>query len=135
MNTSGFWENENAKVQTLFRARCLHSSFEFSTNFHECFITRWKQGKETCTFFHEINFGNVFLFHSVFIIVFSKNICDSVKLSSVIFYFGAAAVKYQLSRLSYCSEGCCPINSSVYITVNNIVNVSLTMSVSLNPWP
>ena len=59
----------------------LSSSHKLSWMFHYS----GQQGKEACTFFHEINFGNIFLPHSVFIIAFSKNICDSVKLTSVIF--------------------------------------------------
>ena len=76
----GVSENENAKVQTLFHARCLHSSFEFSQTFMN--VSLLDENKERN---HEINFGNIFLLHSVFILVFSKNICDSVKLPSVIF--------------------------------------------------
>ena len=46
-------------------------------------ISLFSENKERndCTFFHEIHFVNIFSFHSVFIIVFSKNICDGVKLT------------------------------------------------------
>jgi len=77
------WENENA-VETRGVDECFHWSFQFSQTFrHECFISQWKLGKEACTFFHEMNFGNIFPFHSVLMVVFQRIlvISDSVKLT------------------------------------------------------
>ena len=64
-----------------FHARCLQSSFEFSQTFmNVLLLDENKERKLVLSFIIYI-----FLFHSVFIIVFSKNIRDSVKLTSVIF--------------------------------------------------
>ena len=67
-----------------------------------------------------MNFGNTFLFQSVFIIVFSKNIYDGVRLTSVIVErLGVTAVKYQIS---YCSQGCCPSVIVDRLGVNKALN-------------
>ena len=104
------WENANA-VETRGVDECWHSSFQFSQTFrHECFISQWKLGKEAYAFFHEMNFGNIFPFHSVLIVVFQRILMIVLSwLASIINYFcldfvGVTTVKYQLS---YCSQGCC----------------------------
>ncbi len=71
-------------MQTLFGARCLHSSFEFSQTFMNVSLLGENMERKLVLSFMEINFGNTFLLHSVFITVFSKNISDSVNLTSVI---------------------------------------------------
>ena len=75
----GVWENENAKVQTLFHARCLHSSStrgvctalsssQTFMNVHYSVKTR----KGSLYFLSGNKFWKYFPFHSVFIMVFIK---------------------------------------------------------------
>lgn len=65
--------DENA-VETRGVNECWHSSFEFhKLSRMLIFITEWKQqkqGKESFTFFHEMNFGNILSLFSVSLIAF-----------------------------------------------------------------
>ena len=59
LNTSRMFE----KTGTLGMDECWLRSFEFLQTFMD--VSLLKRGKESCTFFHEMSFGNIFPF-SVF---------------------------------------------------------------------
>ena len=78
--TMGVWENKNAKVQALFHARCLHSSFEFSQTFMNVSLLGENKERKLVLSFVKLEILEIFsffiafsqqLFQTAFVIVFS----------------------------------------------------------------